>query len=207
MPDLRFQVESAQPVPYSVTPVLGLRLRIENQAAEEDIRSILLQCQIRIETTRRPYNPIEQKRLADLFGEPARWSQTLRSMLWTNGSVVVPAFRSSTTVELPLPCTFDLTVASAKYFNGLDSGAAPLTLLFSGSVFYASDEGLQVTQIPWNQEASYALPVLVWKQMMDAYYPNVAWLGLRRDVFERLNQYKVAHGIATWEQTLESMLP
>jgi len=42
--------------------------------------------------------------------------------------------------------------------------------------------------------------------MMDTYYPNSAWLCLRRDVFERLQEYKVRHGIPTWEQALESML-
>jgi len=29
---------------------------------------------------------------------------------------------------------------------------------------------------------------------------------LRRDVFERLYQYKVRHGIPTWEQTIERVL-
>jgi hypothetical protein len=43
--------------------------------------------------------------------------------------------------------------------------------------------------------------------MMDIYYPNSAWLCLRRDVFERLYQYKVARGIPTWEQMLESIVP
>jgi hypothetical protein len=42
--------------------------------------------------------------------------------------------------------------------------------------------------------------------MMDIYYPNSAWLCLRRDVFEQLYQYKVAHGIPAWEQVLERML-
>jgi hypothetical protein len=32
-------------------------------------------------------------------------------------------------------------------------------------------------------------------------------LCLRRDVFERLYQYKVERGLLTWEQTLESVLP
>jgi hypothetical protein len=41
---------------------------------------------------------------------------------------------------------------------------------------------------------------------MDAYYPNTAWLCLRRDVFDRLYRYKVHRGIPTWEQTLESVL-
>jgi hypothetical protein len=42
--------------------------------------------------------------------------------------------------------------------------------------------------------------------MMDTYYPGSAWICLRRDVFERVYEYKVRHGIPTWEQALESML-
>jgi len=66
---------------------------------------------------------------------------------------------------------------------------------------------LRVAQIPWSKEVNYALPVSVWKQMMDEYYPNTAWLCLHRDTFNRLHQYKMDRGIATWEQTLESILP
>jgi hypothetical protein len=207
VPDLTFLVESAQPLPYSAAPVLGFRLSVENRPADESIRSIHLQCQIRIDTARRPYNPEEQRRLLDLFGEPARWSRTLHSMLWTQASVLIPPFSGTTVADLPVPCTFDLTVATAKYFNGLEDGSIPLTLLFSGSVFYDSDDGLQVTQIPWSKEAAYALPVASWKKLIDMYYPNTAWLGLRRDVFDRLNQYKTDRGIPTWEQALESILP
>jgi divalent metal cation (Fe/Co/Zn/Cd) transporter len=42
--------------------------------------------------------------------------------------------------------------------------------------------------------------------MMDFYYPNIAWLCLHREVFERLAQYKMDHGIPTWEQALERLL-
>jgi hypothetical protein len=41
---------------------------------------------------------------------------------------------------------------------------------------------------------------------MDTYYPNQAWVQLRRDVFDRLYQYKVSQGIPTWEETVERML-
>jgi hypothetical protein len=207
VPDLNFQVEGAKPVPYASAPMLGLRLRVDSAGAEE-ICSVALQCQIRIETTKRTYSTEEQLRLRDLFGEPARWSRTLHSMLWTHAAIVIPPFNGTTTVELPVPCTFDLTVATAKYFSGLESGCVPLTLLFSGTVFYLTADGdLQVAQIPWSKEASYALPVAEWKQLMDAYYPNTAWLCLRRDIFDRLHQYKIDRGIQTWEQTVESILP
>jgi len=43
--------------------------------------------------------------------------------------------------------------------------------------------------------------------MMDIYYPNSACPCLRRDVFERLYQYKVENGIPTWEKGLENILP
>jgi hypothetical protein len=66
--------------------------------------------------------------------------------------------------------------------------------------------GLQVAQIPWDREASYRVPLRVWKEMMDLHYPHTAWLCLRRDVFERLYEFKARHGIPTWEQTLERML-
>jgi hypothetical protein len=208
MPDLSFQVTGAAPVPYAAAPSLALQLRIGNAPAEEDIRAVSLACQIRVETARRHYSETEQQRLRDLFGEPARWGQTLRSMLWAQSAATVPPFQGSATIDLPVACTFDLTVATAKYLNGLEDGCVPLTLLFSGSVFYADTDGaLQVAQIPWSREAAYALPVAVWKQMMDVYYPNTTWLCLRRDVAERLDRYKTSRGMATWEQALESILP
>jgi len=42
--------------------------------------------------------------------------------------------------------------------------------------------------------------------MLDTYYPQTAWICLRRDIFERCYQYKVQHGLATWEDMLERML-
>ncbi len=42
---------------------------------------------------------------------------------------------------------------------------------------------------------------------MDHYYPNGAWLRLRRDTFERLAEFKRQHGIPTWEEALERLLP
>ncbi len=106
------------------------------------------------------------------------------------------------------PCTFDFNVAATKYFEGLTDGEIPLHLMFSGTVFYANaDDALQVAPISWEQETRFKLPVKVWRNMMDLYYPNSVWLSLRRDAFERLYQYKMQHGIPTWEQALERVLP
>ena len=208
MPDLDYLVEGAEAVPFSVSPLLNLKVRLTNKDETEKIQSVLLRCQIQIEVARRQYSPGEQAKMFELFGEPERWGQTLRTMLWTHANAVVPPFTGSTLVDLPVPCTFDFNVATTKFFNGLAGGDIPLCLLFSGTVFYSDDEGLlQVAQISWEKEANYRLPVSVWKSMMDHYYPNSAWLNIRLDVFEKMQEYKMRRAIPSWEQAFESLLP
>jgi Family of unknown function (DUF6084) len=207
MPDLTFHIEEAVVAEFAATPSIIFKLRVSNRVPGEIIHTVALRAQIQIETTRRRYTPEEQNRMLDLYGEPERWSQTLRTLLWTHASVVVPSFQGETVVDLHVPCTFDFNVAATKYFAGLSAGEIPLCFQFSGTVFYAPSGGsLQVGPISWDQEARFKLPVRLWREMIDSYYPNTAWLCLRRDVFERLNQYKTQRGIPTWEQVMETML-
>lgn len=208
MPELSFKVERSSVVPFAASPTIAFQLQVANVPADQAIHTIALNCQIQIEVTRRRYTPEEQQQMLDLFGEPDRWSQTLRSLLWTNVSAVLPGFRGSTQADLRVACTFDFNVAATKYFAGLAAGDVPLNMMFSGTVFYADAEGLlQVAPISWDQEAKFRFPVQVWREMMDSYYPNGAWLHVRRDVFDRLYRYKMQRGIPTWEQVLESVLP
>jgi hypothetical protein len=208
VPDLSFRIERAEPQRFTIAPTLLFKLRIANAIPNEMIHSVALRCQIQLEVTRRQYTAADQDKLRDLFGETERWGQTLKTMLWTHASVVAPAFQDTIVVDLPVPCTFDFNVAATKYFHGLADGDVPLNFLFSGTVFYADGDGaLQVAPIPWDKEARFRLPVKSWHEMMEIYYPNTAWLCLRRDVFEKVYQYKVEHGIPTWEQAIESMLP
>jgi hypothetical protein len=213
MPDLSFAIEGAEPVPYAASPLLALKVKVRNSNDQELIQSVILQAQVRIEATRRRYAPEEQSRLLDLFGEPERWSQTLHSMLWTHANVTVRPFSGETVVDLPLPCTFDFNIAATKYFDGLAEGDIPLCLLFSGTIFYEADSPmdgescLRIAQIPWKNEAHFRLPVAAWKKVIDHYYPNSAWLTLRRDVFDRLHEFKRQRGLATWEQAMEQLLP
>jgi hypothetical protein len=207
MPDLSITVEKAEVVLFAASPTLAFKLLVVNAHPAELIHTVVLRCQIQIEVTRRPYSAQEQERLRDLFGEPERWGQTLRNLLWTNTSAVIPQFTGAATADLHVPCSFDFSVATTKYFDGLTDGEIPVFLMFSGTVFYADPDGaLRVAPISWDKETKFRLPVKVWKDMMDAYYPNSAWLCLRRDVFDRLYQYKVRHGIPTWEQAIERIL-
>lgn len=205
MLDLHFQVEGAEPERVAAEPLLRFQLRITRAAVP--IQTIALRCQVRIEPGRRRYTPVEQRRLLDLFGTPERWGQTLRPLLWTHVNVMVRPFEGESRVDLPVPCSYDFSLAATKYFDALEGGEIPLCFLFSGTIFHQTEErGLQIAQVPWEKEASYRLPAATWKQLMDLYYPNTAWLGLRKDVFDRLGDYKRGHGLATWEQTVEALL-
>jgi len=207
MPELEFQIAGVAPVRDLATPALAFDLRITNRMEQQAVHAILLRCQIQIEAPRRRYNPREKEELRDLFGEPERWSQTLQPLLWANINANVPAFTGSVVYPVSVPCTFDLTVASAKYFHALEDGEVPVTFLFSGTVFYdLGQTGFQVAPVPWNKEARFRLPASVWKELMDLHYPNAAWLPLRRDVFDALYRFKVKEGLASFEETVERLL-
>lgn len=207
MPDLGFQIEGAEVASFAAMPTILFKLRVTSAEAEEAVHSVMLRCQLQLEVTRRRYVTGEQEKLKDLFGERERWSQTLKNLLWTHVTLNVPSFQGATVVDLPVPCTFDFNVAATKYFHGLTEGEVPLCFLFSGTVFYAQNSGsMQVAPISWDKEARFRLPVKVWRDMMETYYSGNAWLCVRRDTFERLYEYKVKHGIPTWEEALETML-
>ncbi|HUN62357.1 MAG TPA: DUF6084 family protein [Candidatus Sulfotelmatobacter sp.] len=207
MPDLRITVQGAEVAEHAAMPLLLFQAFISNEPRDEIIHTITLRAQIQIEVTRRKYESEEQSRLKDLFGEPDRWSQTLRNLLWTHASVVVPRFAGSVLTEIPVPCTFDFNVAATKYFHGLTGGDLPLCFQFSGTVFYEGPDGaLQVAPISWDKEAKFRLPLRVWKGLMDAYYPNSAWLSLHKDTFEKLYLFKVRESIPTWDEAIERAL-
>jgi hypothetical protein len=204
--ELGFAVEAVEPWKYAAVPTLRFRLRIGSLGGQP-IRSLALSTQIRIAVTRRPYGPEEQQRLVELFGDPAGWGRTLRSLLWTHTTLVVQAFTGSTVVEMPVPCTYDFDVVAAKYLSALEDGEVPLELLFNGTVFYADDRGsLRTALLAWDREAECRLPVRVWRETMEHYFPDTAWLRLRKGTFDRLYAYKAGRALPTWEHALEELL-
>lgn len=208
MPELSFAVRGSRAVPFCLSPTLGLSLAI-GDAEGSAVEAISLDCQVRIDAQRRRYSSGEKERLVEMFGPPQRWAQTLRSLLWTHASVSVPPFRGATEAELPVPCTGDFNAIAGKYFWGLDEKgpAVPTSLLFSGSVFYRDAQGLlQVARVPWSAEATYDLPVAAWREVLEVYYPNTAWLTLRQDVFDRLYAFRTARGLPSWEAAVERLL-
>jgi hypothetical protein len=210
MPDLNFRVEGAEPQRFAAEPTLLFRLvatEFTGGGEPTPVHSVALRCQVRIEPARRRYEPAEQERLLDLFGTPERWGQTLRPMPWAQVGAHVPAFTGTGVADLPVPCSYDFSLAATRYFAALEGGDIPLGFLFSGTVFYEADGGaLQAAPIPWDREATYRLTAETWRGLMDLYYPNTAWLRLRRDVFDRLDRFRRLGGHPTWEHAVERLL-
>ena len=203
LPALGFAVDGAEAVRFAAAPTVAFTLRV---TSDKPVRSLALNAQIRIAPARRRYSERDQQRLVELFGSPERWGETLRTFRWAQTSVLVPPFTEHTSVELAVPCTYDLEVASAKYFYALDDGDVPLEFLFSGTVFFLDGGALRAAQISWNSEAAFRMPVRAWRDAMHQHFPGSAWLRLRDDVFDRLVAYKARHSLPTWEATVEQLL-
>lgn len=200
---LRFACTGARPEPYAAGPSVQLDLRV---TADEPVHTVALRTQIRIEPRRRRYTPSEGGRLTDLFGEPARWGDTLNPLQLATVATMVPGFTGSTTVPLAVPLTYDLDVAAAKYLHGLDDGDVPLLLLFSGTVFRGAPDRVQVGLVPWHEEAAFRLPVAVWRAAMDAHFPEAGWVRLRRETLEALRAYRSERVLPTWDDAVERLL-
>ncbi len=205
MSDYQFSVLDIFAETYAVAPQLTARLRIEERTGQT-IHAVALRCQVRIEPQRRRYEAAEQEALRGLFGERERWVDTLKPFLWMQCNTTVQGFVGATDVDLVLPCTYDFDVIGSRYLHALAAGSVPVNLLFSGTVFTKGTNGFGVQQVPWDCEASYDLPVAVWREMIEAYFPNTGWIRLDHDVLARFADYRARHGWMTWEETVEALL-
>lgn len=205
MSELAFTIIDARVEPYAVIPTLLFRLQITESSGER-IHAIALRSQIQVEPRQRRYSHDEEDLLIELFGAPDRWSGTLRSLLWTQASLMVPGFEGTTVIDLPITCTYDFEVVAAKYLEALEDGEVPLLFLFSGSIFARGQLGFSVEQVPWEKEAKYRMPVRLWRDLMDRYFPGSAWIRLRRDSFDALYRFKGRHALLTWDDAIETLL-
>jgi len=193
MTDLRISVRDVVPEPFAVAPNLLARLRIEERTGEV-VHAMVLRCQVRIEPQRRRYDARE------------RWADTLRPFTWLQSTALVQGFTGETDVSLVLPCSYDVEVAGAKYFQGLQDGEVPLNLLFSGTVFTRGTSGFGVEQIPWHTEADHRLPLAVWRDLMETHFPGQGWIRLDRETLAALARYRSARMHTSWDETVTALL-
>jgi hypothetical protein len=119
---------------------------------------------------------------------------------------MVPGFTGSTDLDLPVPLTYDMEIGATRYFAGLDDGEVPLLLLFSGTIFGMADGRMSVAQVPWSKEAHFRLPVALWREAIDAHFPNSAWFRVSTHTRDELQRFKARHALPTWEATVLELL-
>jgi len=205
MADLVFDCIGAEPDRYAVVPSMNLKLRISETTGQR-VEAIALRCQIRIEPARRRYTHAEEQKLNDLFGDTDRWADTLKPMQFTTVSTMVTAFTGSTEIDLPVPFSYDLEIGSTRYFTGLESGVIPLLLLFSGTVFGVQDGRFSVQLVSWSKEAPCRIPVSVWREAIDAHFPNSSWIKMSRSTLDELLAFKTVRALPTWDATIGALL-
>jgi hypothetical protein len=65
---------------------------------------------------------------------------------------------------------------------------------------------MSVMQVPWSKETSYRLPVSVWREAIDAHFPNSSWIRLSSTAMDELLDYKTRRALPTWEATVLALL-
>jgi hypothetical protein len=202
---LAFEVVGAKAEPHAAVPTIMFKLRVE-EADGFSVHALALRCQIRIEPQKRRYSSEEEERLYELFGETPQWGDSLRPFLWTHVATTIGKFDGTTEFDLPVECTYDFDIAGAKYLHALADGDIPLILLFSGTVYTRGDTGFSAEPLSWALESSYKMPVSVWRNMMDLYFPNSAWIRVQRDTLDDLQKFRAYRGLPTWDQVFETLL-
>jgi hypothetical protein len=201
-----FSVLEAVPVPRSASPAIAFQLRVRDYS-ERDVYAIGLRTQIMIEARQREHDDATRERLLELFGEPERWGDTARGLVWAQCDTFVRGFTGSARFDVRVPVSLDLEVATVKYFTALESGSVPLAFHFNGTVFYCGNEDrLQITQVPWTAEAQFALPVETWRRTIEEHYPDGAFARLGEDTLEGLRRYRMARGLHSLDAALRELL-
>jgi Family of unknown function (DUF6084) len=206
MSDLAITCVDVRADRYAAAPTMLFRLRL-TEAKGVRVHAIALRCQIRIEPARRRYGGEEAERLLELFGETPQWGESLKPMQFAAVGVVVPSFTGTAEVDVPVPCTYDFEVAAAKYLHALSGGEVPMLLLFSGTAFHRTDDGrFEVEQVPWSLESRYRVPVAVWRELMDRFFPGGGWIRVHRDTLDALQRFKARNALPTWEDAFAALL-
>ncbi len=206
VPEPKFAVLGARAVRHAAAPMLALDLEVGEPSGRQ-VYMIALSIQLMIEPARRSYDEATRERLMELFGAPERWAVTTRSLVWSKLDVLVPAFTHTTVVSVPIACSYDLELAAAKYLHALADGIAPLALHFNGTIYYpAEDGGLQMVLMAWNTSIDFRMPVSVWREMIEHYYPNTGWVALRSQTLETLQRAKLDRGLATLDACVQALI-
>jgi hypothetical protein len=190
-------------VPHAAAPTLAFRMRIRDRS-ELSVYTVALTAQIHLEPIQRVHDAATRARLVEVFGDPERWGDTARGVMWAKREVLVPSFRGATTFELQVPCNSDLELATARYLQAVPDGEVPLSFHFNGSIYYSgAGDRLQITQVPWHAEAQARLPIETWRAAVG---DRGGLARLRADTFEELRAYREERALPSLDAAVEDLL-
>jgi hypothetical protein len=202
IPDPEFWVLDADVLPYAAAPTIVFRLRIKDGSARE-VYTVALNALIQLEAIQRAHDDDTRDRLRDVFGDPERWGDTARAVLWAKQDVLVPSFTGSTTFDLQVPCNADLELATARWFEAVEDGVAPLAFHFTGSVLYRGEEDrMQLTRVPWHATAQFRLPVEIWRNAVG----GGGVVRVSRNTFDALQRRRLEHGLHSLDAAVADLL-
>src|SRR5207249_12333028 len=153
--------------------VFGLQL-----FANEPVHTIALRTRIVIDARRRRYTAEQQRTLSTLFGESTQWHSGMRAVQRADVATMVPGFAGDVTVGLWVPCTHDVDVAAAKYFDGVDGADVPVAFHFSGTAFVRGPAGIAVVRLSHELTTSWSMPAPTWRDLMEVHFPGFRWVRL-----------------------------
>jgi hypothetical protein len=205
-PEPEFQVLGATGRRHAAVPAVDFDVHVTEPGGRA-VYAIALSVQVMIEPARRSYDGETHERLVELFGAPERWATTTRSLVWHQVDVLVPAFTGATTFHVPVPCSFDMEVASTKYLHGLPDGEVPLAFNFNGTVHYRGEDGrLQLSLVPWSCSAEFRFPVAIWRDLIEHYYPHTGWVPLQEETLRALQAEKARRALPTLDACVAELL-
>ncbi|HEY4121822.1 MAG TPA: DUF6084 family protein [Byssovorax sp.] len=204
MAELGFRVLGAEPVLHGTSPLVSLRLEITTR---QPVRALSLRAQVQIEAARRRYEADEAARLAGVFCEGARFDDALRSLVWAHVHVAVPAFDARVEVDVLLPCSPDLRTERGTYLLAIDEGTIPVSLLFSGSIFYGdAGSALRIAPVAWSSEARFDLPAATCRAALAAHHGELALVALPKALVDRLQRARVRRALGGVDEALTALL-
>lgn len=205
-PEPEFWILGAEPVRNAAVPTLAFQMRASDGSGLE-VYAITLTAQIHIEAAQRTYSDETRERLREIFGEPERWGDTARGVLWTRVEKLVSGFTGSTRFDLRVPLSLDAELASVKYFSAVQGGGVPLTFHFNGTIMYCGErDRLQIAQVAWTSDAQFQLPIETWQQTIGMHYPGGAFLRLDDATLESLRRYRMEHGLPSIDACVSDLM-
>ena len=191
-PEPEFWVLDAVAMPHAAEPTLSFRMRVR-ESSERDVYTIALKAQIQLEASERPHGEESRERLRDVFGEPERWNDTARGVLWTCRDVLVPSFTRLHEVRAPGAL---LDRPRAGHDPLLRRGArrpraARLPLQRLGDLRRRPATGCRWRACRGTSSAQYRLPVEVWRTAAG----DGGLVRVGGDTFAELRDYATERGL------------